>query len=172
MALISLVLSGLLWLSGLVDSLQRPSVGNDLELRQQELAALAAPGLPPSLGRALAGEHPLESLRLGLEKQLADRSLPPAPAQQLQLALLQLQAGEPGQASERLQNLDQQVPPEQRRLLQLLRAPAAQGAPGAGQVDQLLEGWRASPLTRQLGGIQGGNKGKKWGENEEKNVKE
>ena len=54
LALISLVLSGLLWLSGLVDSLQRPSVGNDLELRQQELAALAAPGLPPSLGRALA----------------------------------------------------------------------------------------------------------------------
>ena len=150
LALISLVLSGLLWLSGLVDSLQRPSVGNDLELRQQELAALAAPGLPPSLGRALAGEHPLEALRLGLEKQLADRSLPPAPAQQLQLALLQLQAGEPGQASERLQNLDQQVPPEQRRLLQLLRAPAAQGAPGAGQVDQLLEGWRDSPLTRQL----------------------
>lgn len=150
LALISLVLSGLLWLSGLVDSLQRPSVGNDLELRQQELAALAAPGLPPSLGRALAGEHPLETLRLGLEKQLADRSLPPAPAQQLQLALLQLQAGEPGQASERLQNLDQQVPPAQRRLLQLLRAPAAQGAPGAGQVDQLLEGWRASPLTRQL----------------------
>jgi len=150
LALISLVLSGVLWLSGLVDSLQRPSVGNDLELRQQELAALAAPGLPPSLGRALAGEHPLETLRLGLEKQLADRSLPPAPAQQLQLALLQLQAGEPGQASERLQNLDQQVPPAQRRLLQLLRAPAAQGAPGAGQVDQLLEGWRASPLTRQL----------------------
>ena len=150
LALISLVLSGLLWLSGLVDSLQRPSVGNDLELRQQELAALAAPGLPPSLGRALAGEHPLETLRLGLEKQLADRSLPPAPAQQLQLALLQLQAGEPGLASERLQNLDQQVPPAQRRLLQLLRAPAAQGALGAGQVDQLLEGWRASPLTRQL----------------------
>jgi uncharacterized protein len=150
LALISLVLSGLLWLSGLVDSLQRPSVGNDLELRQQELAALAAPGLPPSLGRALAGEHPLETLRLGLEKQLADRSLPPAPAQQLQLALLQLQAGEPGLASERLQNLDQQVPPEQRRLLQLLRAPAAQGALGAGQVDQLLEGWRDSPLTRQL----------------------
>ena len=60
LALISLVLSGLLWLSGLVDSLQRPSVGNDLELRQQELAALAAPGLPPSLGRALAGEHRLD----------------------------------------------------------------------------------------------------------------
>ena len=79
LALVSLVLTGLLWLNGLVDSLQRPSVSNDLEWRQQELAALAAPALPPILGRALAGEQPLEALRLALQTQLADRSLPPSP---------------------------------------------------------------------------------------------
>jgi len=150
LALISLLLSGLLWLSGLADSLQRPSVGNDLELRQQELAALAAPGLPPNLARALAGEQPLEALRLGLEQQLADRSLPPAPAQQLQLALLQLQASEPDLARERLQDLDQQVPPEQRRLLQSLRAAIGNQASQAVQLGPLLEGWQVSALTRQL----------------------
>ena len=46
LALLSLVLSGLLWLNGLVDSLQRPSVGNALALRQLELSVLAAPALP------------------------------------------------------------------------------------------------------------------------------
>ncbi|MDP5122959.1 MAG: CPBP family intramembrane metalloprotease, partial [Cyanobium sp. MAG_04] len=49
LALLSLVLSGLLWITGLVDSLQRPSVGNSLQLRQLELTALAAPGLPAGL---------------------------------------------------------------------------------------------------------------------------
>ncbi len=150
LALVSLVLTGLLWLNGLVDSLQRPSVSNDLEWRQQELAALAAPALPPNLGRAMAGEQPLEALRLALQTQLADRSLPPSPTQQLQLTLLQFQAGERAQAGMGLKNLDQQVPPEQRRLLQRLRAPVEGQPLRPGELDRLLEGWQASPLTRQL----------------------
>ena len=40
LALVSLALSLLLWLNGLVDSLSRPSVGGDLNLRQLELALL------------------------------------------------------------------------------------------------------------------------------------
>ena len=34
LALVSLALSLLLWLNGLIDSLSRPSVGNDLNRRQ------------------------------------------------------------------------------------------------------------------------------------------
>ncbi len=147
LALLSLVLSGLLWLNGLVDSLQRPSVGDALELRQRELTALAAPALPPSLRAGLAGPQPLEALQLELQKQLDDSPLPPAPQQQLQLALLQRQSGQVGAAMDRLQELAEQVPPDQRRLLQALQAPA----PGeASQTAALLAGWQASPLTRQL----------------------
>ena len=64
LALLSLVLSGLLWITGLVDSLQRPSVGNSLELRQLELTALAAPALPAGLRQALG--RPLDGLDVGL----------------------------------------------------------------------------------------------------------
>lgn len=94
LALLSLVLSGLLWITGLVDSLQRPSVGNSLELRQLELTALAAPALPAGLRQALTGANPLEALRLDLQKQLDGNPVPPAPQQELQLALLELQAGQ------------------------------------------------------------------------------
>jgi membrane protease YdiL (CAAX protease family) len=152
LALLSLALSGLLWLNGLVDSLQRPSVGNALELRQLELTALAAPALPASLRSSLAGEQPLEALRLELRKQLDDSPLPPAPQLQLQLALLERQAGQTGEATQRLQELAQQVPPSQRALLQALRLPG-RGQDGLGtavQPAELLQGWEASSLTRQL----------------------
>ena len=114
LALLSLVLSGLLWITGLVDSLQRPSVGNSLELRQLELTALAAPALPAGLRQALTGAQPLEALRLDLQKQLDGNPVPAAPQQELQLALLELQAGQGSAARLRLQELNQQVPPEQR----------------------------------------------------------
>ncbi len=40
LAFLSLALSALVWLNGLLDSLQRPSVALALDLRQLELAAL------------------------------------------------------------------------------------------------------------------------------------
>ena len=152
LALLSLALSGLLWLNGLVDSLQRPSVGNALELRQLELTALAAPALPASLRSSLAGEQPLDALRRALRKQLDDSPVPPAPQLQLQLALLERQAGEPEEATQRLQELGQQVPPSQRPLLEALLLPArGQDAQRtAVETEGLLEGWQASPLSRQL----------------------
>jgi membrane protease YdiL (CAAX protease family) len=148
LALVSLVLSGLLWLNGLVDSLQRPSVGNALELRQRELTALAAPALPASLRGALAGEDPLEALRLELQKQLDEAAAPPAPDQLLQLALLERQAGLAAASRQRLQELQLQVPPDQRPLLVDLIAPPPR--PAAAQGEALLVGWQPSPLTRQL----------------------
>ena len=153
LALLSLVLSGLLWITGLVDSLQRPSVGNSLQLRQLELTALAAPGLPAGLRQALTGAQPLEALRLDLQKQLDGNPVPPAPRQELQLALLELEAGQGSAARERLQELNQQVPPEQRLLLKALLEPAstaATSAPEQAAQEQLLKGWGLSPLSSQL----------------------
>jgi hypothetical protein len=74
--------------------------------------------------------------------------LPLAPQQLLQLALLERQSGQVAAATERLQELAQQVPPDQRRLLQALQAPAA--GQEADQTSALLAGWEATPLTRQL----------------------
>ncbi|MDP4707382.1 MAG: CPBP family intramembrane metalloprotease, partial [Cyanobium sp. MAG_237] len=153
LALLSLVLSGLLWITGLVDSLQRPSVGNSLQLRQLELTALAAPGLPAGLRQALTGAQPLEALRLDLQKQLDGNPVPPAPRQELQLALLELEAGQGSAARERLQELNKQVPPEQRLLLKALLEPAstaATSAPEQAALEQLLRGWGLSPLSSQL----------------------
>jgi len=69
LALLSLLLCGLLWLNGLVGSLERPSVGNALELRQQELAVLAEPALPAIWRQPLLGADPTASLRQQLERQ-------------------------------------------------------------------------------------------------------
>ncbi|MEX0589089.1 MAG: lysostaphin resistance A-like protein [Cyanobium sp.] len=148
LALLSLVLSGLLWFSGLVDSLQRPSVGNALELRQRQLTALAAPALPPNLRQTLAGEQPLAALRLELQKQLVDSPVPPPLDQQLQLALLELQGGQAQAGRQGLLKLNQQVPPEQRRLLDALLTPDPSTSESSLQV--LLAGWAPSPLTREL----------------------
>jgi len=147
------VLSGLLWISGLVDSLQRPSVGNSLELRQQELTALAAPALPAGLRQALTGAQPLEALRLDLQKQVDEDPVPPAAQQQLQLALLERQAGQGAAARQRLQGLNQQVPPEQRLLLAALLEPASSLDPAElelATLEPLVNGWALTPLSRQL----------------------
>lgn len=148
LALLSLVLSGLLWLNGLVDSLQRPSVGNALELRQRQLTALAAPALPAQLRPLLAGDQPLQALQKELQQQVDDVALPPAPEQQLQLALLQRQAGQQEAGRQRLQTLQEQVPPEQRPLLAALLAPPA--GQTAGPAEALWVGWQPSPLTKSL----------------------
>lgn len=148
LALLSLVLSGLLWLNGLVDSLQRPSVGNALELRQRELAALAAPALPANLRPFLVGDHPLQALQTELQQQVDESPLPPPPEQQLQLALLQRQAGQQEAALQRLKDLQQQLPPQQQPLLSALLAPPSNRA--AGGADGLWADWQPTPLTRAL----------------------
>lgn len=83
LALLSLGLCLLLWLNGLIGSLERPSVGNALQLRQQELAVLAEPAMPPALATLLLGPDPLGALRQELARQ-PDTSTPLlAPLQQL-----------------------------------------------------------------------------------------
>jgi membrane protease YdiL (CAAX protease family) len=71
LAMLSLVLCGLLWLNGLLGSLERPSVGHTLEIRQQELAVLAEPAVPPLWRRPLLGADPLATLREQLQQAAA-----------------------------------------------------------------------------------------------------
>lgn len=72
LALVSLALSLLLWLNGLIDSLSRPSVGNDLNRRQLELAVLAEPELSGPLRNVLAGRNPTETLRQAIADELQE----------------------------------------------------------------------------------------------------
>ncbi|WP_368656062.1 lysostaphin resistance A-like protein [Synechococcus sp. HK05] len=72
LALVSLALSLLLWLNGLIDSLSRPSVGNDLNRRQLELAVLAEPELSGPLRNVLAGRNPIETLRKAIADELQE----------------------------------------------------------------------------------------------------
>jgi membrane protease YdiL (CAAX protease family) len=90
LAALSLLLAGAIWLSGLVDSLSRPSVSPSLTLQQQELSLLAQPALPPSLQLVLLGEDPRDALLQALQASTpADRS----DRQQLLLGLLQEDQG-------------------------------------------------------------------------------
>ena len=93
LALLSLSLCLLLWLNGLLGSLERPSVGNALLLRQQELAVLAEPAVPPSLAQLLLGADPRRQLRQELARQAASST--PLPAEQQRTwALLEQQSGD------------------------------------------------------------------------------
>ena len=137
------MLSALLWLNGLVDSLQRPSVGNALALRQLELSVLAAPALPAPLKGLLGGVAPATSLREELEHQIDQSEGPAPPGQVLELALLVQQAGDSAKASQLFDDLMGQVRPEQRPLIASLAGSSSQGVP-------LQAGWILSPLQQQL----------------------
>lgn len=123
LALISLLLCGLLWLNGLVGSLERPSVGDALELRQLELAALAEPALPMPWRSPLLGSDPLGQLRQRLAASAAAAETPLPDAQLTTWGLLEQLMGRPQQARQILAGLPhgvvpplQQLSPLQRRL--------------------------------------------------------
>jgi membrane protease YdiL (CAAX protease family) len=150
-ALLALVLSGWLWFVGLVDSLSRPSVEDDLSLRQLQLTTLAAEALPPELRPALVGEAPRAALVQALERQMEAAELPPTAAQRLELALLERsgEAGEKRQSQPRqdLMALIETVDAPRRPLLTALidggrRSPEEQ--------QSLLQPWNPSPMLRQL----------------------
>ena len=73
---LSLLAAALIWTSGLVNSLSRPSVAPSLNLQQQEVQLLAEPALPDTLGSVLrGGENPRSMLKGSLEQiPAADRS--------------------------------------------------------------------------------------------------
>ena len=108
LALVSLALSLLLWLNGLIDSLSRPSVGNDLNRRQLELAVLAEPSLSPPLRPLLAGADPLRTLNEALQSETTtaeESGAGSAGDQLLTQALLLQRQGQPQQARRLLEQL-------------------------------------------------------------------
>lgn len=125
LALLSLALSLLLWLNGLLDSLSRPSVGQSLNRRQLELAVLAEPHLPAPWRPLLAGPQPRRALTEALANDSNAGDTPAAPALQLlRQGLERLQAGDTEAAQAPLQAL--------------LADPALAGSPDARLAAALL----------------------------------
>ena len=74
LGLLSLVMAALIWFSGLVSSLSRPSVAPSLNLQQQEITVLAEPAVPSSLVPLLLGDgNPRMALRQSLEETSSDQ---------------------------------------------------------------------------------------------------
>ena len=134
LALVSLALSLLLWLNGLIDSLSRPSVGNALNRRQLELTVLAEPQLTGVLRPLLAGGEPLLSLKQALESErtsAAEAGQALDPNLELELALVHQRLNQPQQAEP------------------LLHAVAAAGGPEASLAAALLRGSGDAGLASQ-----------------------
>jgi uncharacterized protein len=155
LALLSLALSALLWISGLLESLDRPSVNQSLTVRQLQLELQAAPALPPPVRSLLISSDAPAQLAEQLEQQRRQEPGPGTPDQLLQLVLLQrLQADQPLSPS-LLAEISAQLPPQQRPVLRWLAPDAdadADGGGGGAQPDGPMEAWAAglSPLTSQL----------------------
>ena len=114
LALVSLALSLLLWLNGLIDSLSRPSVGNDLNRRQLELAVLAEPNLSQPLRPVLAGADPLASLSEALQSDnsaAAEDGAGVATDQLLEQALVLQRQGKAQQARTLLEQIAERPDP-------------------------------------------------------------
>jgi hypothetical protein len=150
---LSLLLSALLWLNGLLESLDRPSVGDALELRQRQLEVLAAPALPERLRALVAGPDALEELAGQLEESLAAGPGPGTPDQLLQLALLSRQGPDPVRTETALERLRAQVAPDRRELVAALADGTGKiTAAGSARIARLTTPWEGelSPLTDQL----------------------
>ncbi len=162
LALLCLAISLLLWLNGLLASLDRPSVGDDLSRRQLELAVLAAPQLPASLVEPLAGADPeaalLEHLRLEIDRR--QEAGEPAPADLLlERALLLRRQQDRRQGDALLQQVrsrSAEDPHSSAAERQLARALLADRAPAAGAIANPAEARRRAaalgrgPLLEQL----------------------
>lgn len=145
LALLSLSLCGLLWLSGLQQSLQRPSVNDALTIRQLELAVEAEPLLPGGLTLPAGEEHPRQALARALRQGVEATSGAPQPERTLELALLE---GRPD-GWRRLGALAAVVPPEQRALIEALQQ-LGPAAVADRRIELLLAPWPLAPLARRL----------------------
>ena len=146
LALISLSLSLLLWLNGLVDSLARPSVGDALNLHQLELTALAGELLPPALQEPLVGKDPRAELTRELKRQIAASPLPAPAVQRLELALLE-RGREPVAVASQLRELTAMVEAPRRPLLEALLEGRRTDL---AELERWLEPWQAPTLVAQL----------------------
>ncbi|MEI8249642.1 MAG: CPBP family intramembrane glutamic endopeptidase [Synechococcus sp. ELA057] len=146
LALLCLSLSLLLWFQGLLDSLQRPSVGDALSHRQLELSALVSQAVHEPLRSTLFGTDPQGDLRRGIERELARSSDSQAQTLSLELALLQRNS-DPQASERRISDLAQSVDPARMALLRALEQGQVLDAP---MRQTLLLPWKPSPLLSQL----------------------
>jgi len=143
--MVSLVLSLLLWFNGLLESLERPSVGNDLSRRQLELSTLAAPAVPPSLQPLLVGSDPGALLLAELELQAQTAGQQEARISLLERALLQLRQGKTAAARPLLLQLQLQAGPDDQALIEQLLL-----HPQGGAMPAVQRGMLQDPLVRRL----------------------
>lgn len=135
-----------IWLSGLAQSLQRPSVGDALSLRQLELTALAAEAIGERAEPALFGADPRADLAKALRQRGQSEAEPLPAALRLELALLE-RGGAPEAVEAQLLRLREMVDPPRRPLLETL----ASGRPVDSSLQRsLLAPWKASPMLAQL----------------------
>ncbi len=73
LAVLSILLTCLIWWKGLQDSFDRPSVVPKLSLRQQEISLLARPSVPESLKPFFIGESPKAKLKQELSELSFDQ---------------------------------------------------------------------------------------------------
>jgi len=146
LALLCLALSLLIWCNGLVQSLQRPSVGDALSLRQLELTALAAEAAGERAAPGLFGDDPRNALIKALRRQAEESAVPVPAAQRLELALLE-RGNAPEPVESRLRQLQETVDAPRRPLLEAL-VTGQRSDPARQRL--LLEPWTASPLLAQL----------------------
>jgi len=154
LAVLSLALCVLLWITGLLESLERPSVNQSLSVRQLQLELQAAPALPAGLRSLLISPELPAELAKQLEQQRALEPGPGTPDQLLQQLLLQRLEGNQALPGPLLEELAAQVPPEQRPLLAWLQtdSPRPAGERGDAQLVEQMAAWTPglSPLSRQL----------------------
>ena len=146
LTLLSVSLCLLVWASGLRESLERPSVLNDLTLRQLELSALAGEALPEEMRTLLVGQTPREELAGELEHQIAATSEPAPALRRLELALLR-RGRDRAAMNARLRELTEQVDPPRRPLLEALVS-GERHSPEEHQ--RLLAPWSAPLIVQQL----------------------
>jgi len=146
LALLCLALTALLWFQGLAGSLDLPSVSNDLELRQLELAALAEGILPRPMAELLLGEDPRERLATSLETRISGGPTPAPAVERLELALLRRGAS-PAEGDQPIRDLVPMVAAERRPLLDAL---LGQQRISVERQQELLQAWHHHPLVAQL----------------------
>lgn len=152
LALVSLALSLLLWLNGLIESLNRPSIGHDLNRRQLELAVLAEPTLNGPFKPFIAGRAPLQTLKEALSKELQEAHEDGAsinPTLELEQALVLRRLGNEAQADALLKELVTENG-QLAALAKLLREPsdATSSAVRPAERQTLIEGLPRGGLLR------------------------
>jgi len=148
LALVSLALSLLLWLNGLVSSLQRPSVGDDLSRRQLELNVLAQGNLSEPIRPLLSSGDPLQSLQESLQNAITssqEEGRNPPPGLLLEQALLLQRTGDLSQAQSLLKQLRLEGGAEQ-EIAGMLLEPEQHSRQSR---EQLLAEFKGSTLLRQ-----------------------